>query len=70
MNDVETLADEIYERLLKAKGSLPISDKSSPELVKKEFQVSKKAFRRALGLLYSERKITITPESIDLVKAG
>ena len=37
-------------------------------LVKKEFQVSKKAFRRALGLLYSERKITITTESIDLVK--
>lgn len=69
LNDVETLANEIYERLLKAKGSLPISDKSSPELVKKEFQVSKKAFRRALGLLYSERKITITPESIDLVKS-
>jgi predicted RNA-binding protein (virulence factor B family) len=68
LNDVETLANEIYERLLKAKGSLPISDKSSPELVKKEFQVSKKAFRRALGLLYSERKITITPESIDLVR--
>lgn len=69
LNDVETLANEIYERLLKAKGSLPISDKSSPELVKKEFQVSKKAFRRALGLLYSERKITITTESIDLVKS-
>ena len=68
LNDVEKLANEIYERLLKAKGTLPISDKSSPELVKKEFQVSKKAFRRALGLLYSERKITITPESIDLVK--
>ena len=68
LNDVETLANEIYERLLKAGGKLSISDKSSPEIIKKEFQVSKKSFRRALGLLYSDRKITITPESVQLVK--
>jgi len=69
LNDVEVLANEIYERLLKAGGSLSISDKSSPEVIKKEFQVSKKSFRRALGLLYSDRKITITPEEIKLVKS-
>ncbi|MCO6501124.1 MAG: GntR family transcriptional regulator [Vicingus serpentipes] len=68
LNDVETLANEIYERLLKAGGKMSISDKSSPEIIKKEFQVSKKSFRRALGLLYSDRKITITPESVELVK--
>ena len=67
LNDVEELANEIYERLLKAKGSLPISDKSSPEEVRKEFEVSKKLFRRALGLLYSERKIKINTTNIELV---
>ena len=69
LNDVEVLANEIYERLLKAGGSLPISDKSSPDTIKKEFQVSKKSFRRALGLLYSDRKIIISPEQIELVKS-
>lgn len=68
LNEVEALANEIYERILKVGGSLPISDKSAPEIIKKEFQVSKKSFRRALGLLYSDRKILITPEKIELVK--
>ncbi len=68
LNDVETLANKIFERLLKEKGQINISDKSAPEIIYKEFQVSKKAFRRAVGLLYSERKITITPENITLVK--
>jgi uncharacterized protein len=68
LNDVEVLANKIYERILKEKGKINISDKSAPELIYKEFQVSKKAFRRAVGLLYSDRKVTITPECIELVK--
>lgn len=68
LSEVEVLANRIYERLLKEKGKLNFSDKSAPEVIYSEFQVSKKAFRRAIGLLYSERKITITPESIEMVK--
>ena len=68
LSEVEVLANRIYERLLKEKGKLNFSDKSAPEVIYSEFQVSKKSFRRAIGLLYSERKIIITPESIDLVK--
>jgi len=68
LSEVEVLANRIYERLLKEKGKLNFSDKSAPEIIYSEFQVSKKAFRRAIGLLYSERKITITPESIEMVK--
>jgi len=67
LSDVEVLANKIYERLLKEDGKLNFSDKSKPEVIYKEFQVSKKAFRRAAGLLYKERKILITPENITLV---
>ena len=67
LSDVEVLANKIFERLLKEDGKLNFSDKSAPEIIYKEFQVSKKAFRRAVGLLYKERKITITPENITLV---
>ena len=68
LSEVEVLANRIYERLLKEKGKLNFSDKSAPEVIYSEFQVSKKSFRRAIGLLYSERKIIITPESIEMVK--
>ena len=67
LSDVEVLANAVYERLLKENGKLNFSDKSKPEVIYKEFQVSKKAFRRAVGLLYKERKILITPEEITLV---
>jgi predicted RNA-binding protein (virulence factor B family) len=67
LSEVEVLANKVYERLLKEDGKLNFSDKSAPELIYKEFQVSKKAFRRAVGLLYKERKIVITPEEIILV---
>jgi len=68
LSDVEVLANKIYERILKEKGTINISDKSAPEVIYKEFQVSKKAFRRAVGMLYSDRKVIITPTTIELVK--
>ena len=68
LSEVELLANKIYERLLKEKGILNFSDKSAPEKIYSEFQVSKKSFRRAIGLLYSERKIKLTPENITIVE--
>ncbi len=68
LNEIEELANRIYEALLKEKGAINISDKSEPELIYEKFQVSKKAFKRALGLLYSERKIVVHPQSIVLAE--
>lgn len=45
-------------------GVLPFNDKSSPEVIKREMQMSKNAFKRAVGRLYKERKIEITDKSI------
>ena len=38
-----------------------------PENIKKEFQVSKKVFKQAIGGLYKQGKIRITNEGIELV---
>ncbi|WP_170227961.1 CvfB family protein [Vicingus serpentipes] len=64
LSEVEVLANKIYETLLRENGAINISDKSEPEVIYKRFQVSKKAFKRAVGLLYSERKIVVNPQSI------
>lgn len=68
IDEIEILANKIYEKLLKEKGVINISDKSNPDEIYSMFQVSKKAFKRAIGVLYSERKITINPKSIVLAE--
>ncbi|RCW74991.1 CvfB family protein [Saliterribacillus persicus] len=50
-------ADMILERLEESNGVIPFSDKSDPEDIRGTFNISKAAFKRALGKLMKERKI-------------
>lgn len=52
-------AQQIMERIEKNGGSLPFTDKADPERIKMEFGMSKAAFKRAVGRLLKQRKITI-----------
>ena len=45
-------------------GVLPFSEKASPEVIKRETGLSKAAFKRAIGRLYKERKITLNEGKI------
>lgn len=54
----------IWERLQKYGGELPFTDKAAPEVIQKEFGLSKSAFKRAVGRLLKEGKIGITETSI------
>jgi len=60
-------AETILERLKAANGFLPLHDKSSPALIQQELQLSKKAFKKAIGVLYRQKKITIHDDGIRLV---
>jgi predicted RNA-binding protein (virulence factor B family) len=53
---------------LKRTGTLDFSDKSSPEDIMDEFQMSKKAFKKALGVLYKDKWIIIEPYRIVLIE--
>lgn len=46
-----TDAERILAYLEKHKGRMPYSDKTTPEIIKAKFQISKAAFKRALGHL-------------------
>lgn len=65
IEELEGLAGIIYKRLQKEK-VLSLSDKSAPELIYKEFKVSKKSFKKAIGMLYKKRKIIINKTNIQL----
>lgn len=57
----------VYKGLRDSKGTIFLSDKSSPEEIYAQFGISKKAFKKAIGALYQDRKIVIGKESIKLV---
>ncbi len=57
----------ILSALKKHKGFLPITDKSSPEEVYAQFSISKKAFKKAIGTLYKQRKIALEPNGLKLL---
>ncbi|MNJ55020.1 hypothetical protein D3C77_504910 [compost metagenome] len=55
----EVDSDTIYEYLKsRPDGSMPYSDNTPPDLIKQRFGISKAAFKRALGKLLKEGKIT------------
>lgn len=49
-------------------GFLPLNDKSNPDDIKRELEMSKKTFKKAIGTLYKQRLITIEPDGIKLVE--
>ncbi len=57
----ETLAVKIIDYLSHG-GKTPVGDKSAPELINQLFSCSKKDFKQAVGHLYKDKKIVITPE--------
>lgn len=50
-------AERIFEYLESRNGSMPYSDKSMPEDIQERFNLSKAAFKRALGKLMKDGKI-------------
>jgi len=58
----------ILERLKARQGYLKMTDKSQPEYIQQELNMSKKAFKSAIGYLYKHKKITIEADGIYLVK--
>jgi predicted RNA-binding protein (virulence factor B family) len=59
--------DTIYRALKERDGFIAITDKSSPEEIYAQFGMSKKAFKKAVGALYKERKIVIEEDGLKLI---
>ncbi len=53
-------AQKVMEVIDSFDGALPFTDKASPEVIRRELQMSKNEFKRAVGHLLKEGKIQIT----------
>tara|TARA_B100000768_G_C11261901_1_gene369176 strand:+ start:875 stop:1294 length:420 start_codon:yes stop_codon:yes gene_type:complete len=65
LNVIERNCAIILKRLDK-KNIIYLNDKSSPEDITAQLSMSKKAFKKAIGVLYKQKKININSESIKL----
>ncbi len=65
-NTIEPNALLILEKLHKNKGFLPLSDDSTPEEIMLALKMSKKAFKKAIGVLFRQEQIVIEQEGIRL----
>lgn len=62
-----SLNSKILSKLRENNGTLPVSDKSDPQVISGLFGVSKGNFKKAIGALYKQGQIVIHADRIDLV---
>lgn len=68
-NVIEKDVDKVLDKLRESReGYLLLTDKSSPESIKFQLQMSKKAFKKAVGNLYRSKLIVLKEDRIELVK--
>lgn len=60
----------LLQALLCAGGRLELCDRSEPEAIRRLVGLSKKAFKRAVGALYRERRLRMGESSIELLERG
>ena len=65
--NIDEFQKMILEKLQQNYGLLYVSDKSDPEEIKQELQMSKKNFKKAIGGLYKDKKIEIFEDKIRLI---
>lgn len=63
---VEEHAQKILDELQASKGFLRLHDNSHPEEIKTVLQMSKKSFKKAIGILYKQKRISIKEDGIYL----
>lgn len=65
---IEPNAAKILQELKEGRGFLGLNDNSHPEDIKTVLQMSKKAFKKAIGSLYKQRLIEIKDDGIYLIE--
>ncbi len=66
-NRISILSEKIYNWIVINGGETTICDKSNPKEIKEIFACSKKDFKKAIGLLYKEHRISISDKGIQVL---
>ena len=67
LDNLESGAAHIMDALKNNDGFLALHDKSTPEDIQLELQMSKKNFKRSVGILYKQKLIKLEKEGVRLI---
>ena len=59
--------DVILEFLKANEGFMPFTDKSSPDIIERKFKMSKSTFKKTIGILYRQRKVSLEENGVKLI---
>ena len=65
LNVIQINCSKILKKL-EQKNTMLLNDKSSPDDITAQLNMSKKAFKKAIGVLYKQKKININSDSISI----
>ncbi len=68
-NKVTDESQKILDYLEKHGGTMEFTDKSNPERISRTFRMSKKVFKKALGLLYKQKLVILEKDNTRLADA-
>ena len=67
IQNLESAAQQILDHLKKHSGYLNLNDDSSPEDIYNKMQMSKKSFKKGLGILYKQKLVRLEPNGVYLL---
>jgi uncharacterized protein len=67
-NVIDDTSERVLQVLRENDGFVPLTDKSDPEEIYHTFEMSKKNFKKAVGMLYKNRLIALGENGISLIK--
>ena len=68
-NVIDADVEKVLAKLTASReGFVLLTDKSSPDAIRFHMKMSKKAFKKAVGNLYKQKRIVIREDRIELVK--
>jgi predicted RNA-binding protein (virulence factor B family) len=59
--------DKILEYLRANDGFMNLTDKTSPDIIERKFNMSKATFKKSIGVLYRQRKVTLHEDGVRLI---
>lgn len=67
VQNIDASAELVLEKLKSSKGFLALNDNSDPDSIMHKLQMSKKSFKKAIGVLFKQRLISIEEAGIYLL---
>ena len=65
---VRNSSEELYQIICEMGGSISLGDNSSPEEIQKTLHMSKKLFKRSLGMLLSHNRVKTDGKTVTMIK--